>query len=339
MASCTISFIAIDAFSVDPVDAVLWTGSMNFTDQQVNVDANNVIIFHDQSLAKAYEMEFGEMWSGVFGPDKTNNTPKEFNVGGNRVELYFSPSDDTESEIRRTIETTDHDLEFCVYSYTRFSISYSIDDMTTFGVYGGGVVDDSTNGGYAMSILQQNMTNTLFIANHSYLVHNKYLLADANAPGLDPIVLTGSHNWTTSAQTKNDENTVVVHNAAIANQYYQEWVARYKDEGGTVLPGLLIGIDEASSSLLQLSMFPNPASEWLQVKYDLPYYRNCTAECAGSLRENCFEAGSKWVSIFQNYFSGRIAGWNVLRTTEFRHAAADGKIHGSEIVVSLSMGG
>ncbi len=261
-------FMIIDANAADPMKSILWTGSMNFTAQQVNVDANNVIIFQDQTLAKAYQMEFDEMWSGVFSQFKTNNTPKEFNVGGNRVELYFSPSDDTESEIKRVAETADHDLELCVFAYTRFNISYVIDDQVSAGAWGGGIIDDTSNGSYSYSILASDMINTLFVANHSYLVHHKYLLVDANAPAMDPTVLTGSHNWSTSAQFDNDENTVVVHNASVANQYFQEWVARYHDEGGTQLPGYISGIYE-SSQAASLTVFPNPASNWLQLKYDL----------------------------------------------------------------------
>jgi hypothetical protein len=261
-------FVVIDAYSPDANDAIVWTGSMNFTDQQINSDANNVIILQDQSLAGAYEIEFNEMFSGIFGPNKTNNTPKEFNIGGNRVELYFSPSDDTESAIKRTAESADHDLEFCVFSYTRYYISYSIDDRTSAGVWGGGIVDDTSNGSYAYSILLQHMPNSLFVASNSYLVHNKYLLVDPNAPGLDPAVLTGSHNWSTSAQTKNDENTVVVHNAAIANQYYQEWVQRYKDEGGIELPTYLVSVNDPTILYSTVSVFPNPASENVNVVFN-----------------------------------------------------------------------
>lgn len=259
-------FVIMDAGGPDPQKVFLWTGSMNFTNQQVTTDANNVIIFQDLSLAKAYKMEFDEMWSGLFGPDKLNNTPKEFNIGGSRVELYFSPSDDTESEIKRTASAADHDIELCLFADTRYSISYSIDDRTSAGVWGGGVIDDTSNGSYAYSVLASHMQGTLFVANHSYLVHNKYMLVDANAPGLDPVVLTGSHNWSTSAQFSNDENTVVVHNADIANQYYQEWVARYHDEGGTLLPSYVVGIAAASPQATWM-VYPNPATNQIVLEH------------------------------------------------------------------------
>lgn len=156
-------------------------------------------------------------------------------------------------------------MQLCVYADTRFSISYAIDDRTSAGVWGGGIVDDTANGSFAYIILASDMVGKLFVANHSYSVHNKYLLVDANAPGLDPIVLTGSHNWSTSAQFSNDENTVIVHNAQVANQYYQEWVARYKDEGGTLLPTYIVGVEEMTG-LLQWQLYPNPASDKIVIR-------------------------------------------------------------------------
>lgn len=87
------------------------------------------------------------------------------------------------------------------------------------------------------------------------------MLVDANAPGLDPLVLTGSHNWTNSAQTRNDENTVVVHNASIANQYYQEWVKRYKDEGGTTLPSYIVAVSDPVNHAMSLNVYPNPVND------------------------------------------------------------------------------
>ena len=55
-------FILFDAESADANEPLVWTGSTNLTDGQINLDANNVIIIQDQSLARAYQIEFEEMW-------------------------------------------------------------------------------------------------------------------------------------------------------------------------------------------------------------------------------------------------------------------------------------
>ncbi|MBU3927644.1 MAG: hypothetical protein KKB74_07540 [Bacteroidetes bacterium] len=55
-------FILFDTESSDANEPLVWTGSTNLTDGQINLDANNVIIIQDQSLARAYQIEFEEMW-------------------------------------------------------------------------------------------------------------------------------------------------------------------------------------------------------------------------------------------------------------------------------------
>ncbi|MEI6455702.1 MAG: T9SS type A sorting domain-containing protein, partial [bacterium] len=50
---------------------------------------------------------------------------------------------------------------------------------------------------------------------------------DQSSPDEDPFVWTGSHNWSDAANTVNDENTIVIHDATVANLYYQEFKKRF----------------------------------------------------------------------------------------------------------------
>jgi hypothetical protein len=65
-------------------------------------------------------------------------------------------------------------------------------------------------------------------------MHHKYMIVDQNAPASDPLVLTGSHNWSAAAANDNDENTVIVHDATIANLYYQNFVKRFVENDGVL---------------------------------------------------------------------------------------------------------
>jgi hypothetical protein len=67
----------------------------------------------------------------------------------------------------------------------------------------------------------------------SGLLHHKYCLADADNPTWDGVTLTGSHNWSSAAENSNNENTLIVHDPDLANQYLQEFAARYYQFGGT----------------------------------------------------------------------------------------------------------
>ena len=49
------------------------------------------------------------------------------------------------------------------------------------------------------------------------IMHNKFLVIDAG--GTAPRVVTGSMNWSTSGDERNDENTLIVHNGEMAMAY------------------------------------------------------------------------------------------------------------------------
>jgi len=132
-------------FDVDsPQLATVWTGSTNWTEQQMNLDCNNVVVFEDQSLARAFTLEFEELLAGTFGPSKTDNTPKNFNLNGTLVELFFSPSDDVENRIREEIRTADSDIEVAVMQMTRTSLSGEMIGRFNAGAFVAEVVDDTS---------------------------------------------------------------------------------------------------------------------------------------------------------------------------------------------------
>ena len=62
-------FLIIDVNSVN--NSWIMTGSTNWTNpSNLFNDYNNLIFVQDQALARAYTLEFEEMWSGVFGSNK-----------------------------------------------------------------------------------------------------------------------------------------------------------------------------------------------------------------------------------------------------------------------------
>ena len=52
-------------------------------------------------------------------------------------------------------------------------------------------------------------------------LHHKFAVIDAY--GTDPTVILGSYNWTDNGAYQNDENTLIIHSAALAQAYLAEW--------------------------------------------------------------------------------------------------------------------
>jgi phosphatidylserine/phosphatidylglycerophosphate/cardiolipin synthase-like enzyme len=48
-------------------------------------------------------------------------------------------------------------------------------------------------------------------------MHDKVFIVDKS------VVVTGSYNFSASAENNNDENVIIIHDPAIAAAYYSEW--------------------------------------------------------------------------------------------------------------------
>jgi phosphatidylserine/phosphatidylglycerophosphate/cardiolipin synthase-like enzyme/DNA/RNA endonuclease YhcR with UshA esterase domain len=228
-------FVIIDANHTDPLKPLVWTGGTNWTERQLYTDNNSVIIVQDQTLARTYTLEFNEMWgsSGAvadttqsrFGSFKQDNTPHEFVINNKRVECYFSPSDNVNSKLIETINTADVNAYFASMLITRFDVAQALIDKHAAGVTVEGIIDSPTST-TQYDILSAELGADLHVnPDTNIIMHHKHLIVDHNSPDNDPLLWVGSHNWSTNANTRNDENTLVIHDGNIANQYYQEFVA------------------------------------------------------------------------------------------------------------------
>lgn len=271
-------FVIFDANSTNPDDPVVWTGSMNFTQEQVDTDPNNVIIIQDQSLAKAYQIEFEEMWGSTgalpdannakFGPEKTDNTPHHFMINGDSVECYFSPSDGVNSQIINHINTTNHDLEIATMLITRSEIAAAIVAAKTNGAGVDMVTNTEGNNDATVNTTLSTALGShyVFWSGNPGIMHNKYMIVDEGDANSNPMVWTGSHNWSASADNDNDENSLVIHDATIANLYYQNFMYIYLTAGGVTA----VKNFNETPKVQGLKVYPNPVVNGsLTVSYNL----------------------------------------------------------------------
>ncbi len=238
-------FMVFEAADGDPSNDVVWTGSVNLIDQPSDNGIHakdNAVIIADQAVARAYTLEFNEMWGSAgltpnsansyFGENKTNNTPHYFLVGGTPVEIWFSHGDNVSQRIVNYLGTADHSVYFCIFSFSRNEIGYGMRDAHERGAVVRGVFDTQGDEFSEWTTLQA-FGADIFVTGGSGVLHHKYMVLDSEQPASDPVVIAGSYNWSNSAENGNNENTVVMHSAAIANQYLQEFAARYHEAGGT----------------------------------------------------------------------------------------------------------
>ncbi len=260
-------FVIFDANSSDPNKPYVWTGSTNWTVSQIDgPDRNSVIMIQDQALAQGYKIEFEEMWGSntmtpdavvsKFGPYKTDNTPHTYIIGGKTINSYFSPSDNTNTKIIATINTANTDIDVATMLITRSDISNALIMKYNSGLTNVNVVVDSQNpSGNQITTLQSSLlANHAVVYTNSGILHHKFMVVDNFNSASDPLVLLGSHNWSSSAENKNDENTLIVHDLNIANQYYQAFAYLYQDAGGVIM------LANPEFTTTEFALYPNPTT-------------------------------------------------------------------------------
>ena len=245
-------FMVIDVNSANSNDAIVMTGSYDWSTQQTNTDFNNLLFIQDKNVALSYYKEFNQMWGGTgsspvtanekFGPDKSPSSQYIFNVNGTTVELYFSPQDTVKKRLQAAVNSANSDLFFGIYTFTDNTIANLIKTKYNSGVSVKGIMDNFSTSYSPYTTLSPVLGSNMLVYSGTGIYHNKIMLIDPSNSSSDPQVFTGSFNWTTAAETMNDEDAIIVHDASYANQYLQSLCQNFADIGGSSCSPVILTI-------------------------------------------------------------------------------------------------
>ena len=199
----------------------VWTGSMNLTINSAYRNDDNLVHIRAPRLAQDYTVEFEEMFiNDQFGPGSPANTPNpSLKVGGTNLEVYFSPDDGVQQQIIRLIQGAQESIAFMAYSFTSDDIAGALVERSQVGVNVAGVMEAEqvqSNRGGEYDWLRAAGLDVRLDGNPNRM-HHKVIIIDAQT------VITGSYNFSRSAETHNDENILVIHNPQVAALFMNEF--------------------------------------------------------------------------------------------------------------------
>ena len=212
-------FVVIDRSEV-------WLGSMNYTYSGTYEDNNQLFLIRSTKMAENYTKEFEEMYlEDMFGEDTVPETPyPEFSIDGTQIETYFSPDDGVANHILGLLENAEESIYFLAFSFTADELGEVIRTQAENGLAVEGVMEEEqvkSNIGTEYDMFKQAGLD-VFVDGNKGQMHHKTMIVDGE------IVITGSYNFSRSAETRNDENVVIFHNAQIADFYMQEFQRIYQ---------------------------------------------------------------------------------------------------------------
>jgi phosphatidylserine/phosphatidylglycerophosphate/cardiolipin synthase-like enzyme len=212
-------FVVIDKSEV-------WMGSMNFTDSGAYTDNNNLMRIRSVKMAEDYTKEFEEMFvDDKFGPDVVAETPNpRVTIDGTPIDVYFSPDDGVQASFLDLVNNAQESIYFMAFSFTSDELGQAVRARAVENIFVSGVMETeqvNSNFGTEFDLFQQAGLDVLRDGNEGQM-HHKVMIIDENT------VILGSYNFTNSAETKNDENLIVVYNEEIAAQFMAEFKRVYE---------------------------------------------------------------------------------------------------------------
>ena len=135
------------------------------------------------------------------------------------IEIAFSPRQGANKLIIKNIQTAKTTIKVAAYSFTSKPIAQALIDAHRRGVAISVVLDKSQarDQHSAFKLFQKSGIKTK-INNRYAIMHNKFMIID------DQTMQTGSFNYSRSAEEKNAENVLVIHNDPIViSQYAEQW--------------------------------------------------------------------------------------------------------------------
>ena len=212
-------FIVVDRSDV-------WMGSMNFTYSGTYEDNNQLIHIRSAEMAENYTKEFEEMFvDDKFGPQVVPETPNpEIIIDDTLIESYFSPDDGVAGRIFEILDEAEESIYFMAFSFTTDAFGEAIREQAENNLTVAGVMEAEqvrSNIGTEYDFFKQAGLDVFLDGNEGQM-HHKTMVVD------EKIIITGSYNFSRSAEINNDENVIIIHNEKIADFFLKEFQRIYQ---------------------------------------------------------------------------------------------------------------
>lgn len=212
----------------------VWTGSANISDTGTGgYNANNAIFIDSKSVANVFIAEFERMYTeGLFHRAKqVTRTATSVDMATSpeqNITVAFSPQDyAVYSAVMPVLKGAKDSIDIAIFFLTHKNISKELIEAHKRGVKVRIILDatGATNE-YSKHQFLREKGIPVKIENWGGKMHMKSALVDGKH------LITGSMNWTSAGESKNDENTLVImdfHQASKFSSFYNELWASIDD--------------------------------------------------------------------------------------------------------------
>ena len=228
-------------------DRFTLASTANWTPTDLLHNSNNFVVIDNPAVAADFVAEHQQMWEGLYGNNKVElDNGRFYQVGDTLVEVWFAPNEDVAGRMLELVNGAEESVWFTIFAFTKDQVGSAyiakqeelqakgmLDDASDTNRKGiWGVIDQSqlhSNGQYheayrllAAEIPMRMDGNDASRQPGDYQagggrLHSKTMVIDAD--GENPVVISGSFNWSASATQSNDEYLLIFHGKRVAQEY------------------------------------------------------------------------------------------------------------------------
>ena len=242
------------------------TGSANLTLSGIHGDlrqresrgnANNLLKIKASGLAKLFTEEFNLMWGdgpggeldSKFGKNKPFREPQQVNIGETVITVQFSPTSprkpwnlSSNGLINKTLERATQSVNLALFVFSEQRLANTLETIDRQGIPVKALLDRGFAFRYyseGLDLLGVALTNNCKYEKDNLpwrepittvgvpqlppgdKLHHKFAVVDRQT------VITGSHNWSASANYSNDEAVLIIENPTVAAHFTREFDRLY----------------------------------------------------------------------------------------------------------------
>ncbi|MFN4151580.1 MAG: phospholipase D-like domain-containing protein, partial [Candidatus Sericytochromatia bacterium] len=194
-------------------------GGINFTTRSLFEHNNDLLVIESTKLAENFNTEFSRLYDKGLFNGKDHSVPNvDISLPDiTSIKTYFSPDGGTKKAIINELKNAKKSIKFMAFSFTEKDIASMMISKFKEKITVDGIFDTCQIDKYSQfNTLKSNKLNVLKDGNQA-LMHQKTMIVDDNT------VITGSYNFSVSAETKNNEDCIIIKSDKIAALYVQEF--------------------------------------------------------------------------------------------------------------------
>ncbi len=198
---------------------IVMTGSMNPTVNAQTKNDEHLVVFRSHTLAAAYAREWDILDARGHGggAKKARVDAPLVELSGIPVDVCFAPAEGCETVLIAALDGANASIRFMTFSFTSDAVGDALVRAYDRGVVVEGVVERRQSDQWSEYDSLKAVGIPVFKDGNSGTMHHKVFIIDGKT------VVTGSFNPTANANTRNDENLLVIQDAALAQIYAREY--------------------------------------------------------------------------------------------------------------------